>query len=169
MLRDDIRRPTLVGMNNPLSGDPEHALFPHPPGCTGHRIWSMLHDYRGVRRSEYTETFDRVNVLGDREWSASRARAAAAGMLQVLAGRQHVVLLGAAPVAALRVAPCLPGHWAQHRDPEMSAAVRYTCLPHPSGRCRWYNDHDNRQLARELLWQLYSEWQAVLATEAAAG
>lgn len=187
MLRDDVRRPTLVGMNNPLSDRPEMALWPSPPGCTGWRIWKMLEDHGGVGPQDYVEAFDRVNILNSQEFSARRARAAAADLLRRLGGRTRVVVLGAAPLAALRLPPLQPGHWHQFWrvppapeptahgpkpiDPEAMAArlIRYTCLPHPSGRCRWYNDHDNRRLARHLLWDLWTEWQDEIATAPAAG
>jgi hypothetical protein len=32
-------------------------------------------------------------------------------------------------------------------------------LPHPSGRCRWYNSAENREVAAQLLAELYDEGQ----------
>jgi len=38
-------KPILLGMNNPLSDDQAHALYPVPDGCTGARA----HKARPVR------------------------------------------------------------------------------------------------------------------------
>jgi hypothetical protein len=68
------KRPVLVGMNNPVSSDPAHALFPHPPGCTGYRLWEMLKTrIPHVTRREYLDAFDRRNVVGHAVYNREEA------------------------------------------------------------------------------------------------
>ena len=38
----DCARALLIGEDNPLSAVPEHALFPYPVGCAGHRLAGIL-------------------------------------------------------------------------------------------------------------------------------
>lgn len=135
----------LVGMNNPLSADPRLALFPLPVGCTGHRVWQMLHDHTGCTRKEYIDSFERVNVLESTVWSAAEARVSAVALRARLAGRRAVIL-GAAPLVALKLAPAAGGDWTRLED-----GLEYACLAHPSGRCREYNSRDYRLMAGRLL------------------
>lgn len=129
-------------MNNPLSDDPRYALYPLPPGCAGNRLWRMLHDRCGATKAEYTRGFERLNlVIGD--WDRSDARAAAEEFYSTHAGRR-VVLLGSAVRTAFRLPPVLV-------KPITSRGVVFRQLPHPSGRCRWYNDPKNRAVAGMLL------------------
>lgn len=141
-------RAVLIGMNNPLSSDPEHALYPHPPGCTGWRIWQMLMDRRpGVTRGQYLRAFERVNLVDGREWRAAEARARARELRGALRGRV-VLVLGAAPRRALELPPLLV-------HPQELGGVTWRQLPHPSGRCRWYNEPEARATAAALLAELY--------------
>jgi hypothetical protein len=136
-------------MNNPLSSDPRHALYPHPVGCTGWRIWQMLRSRTGATRDQYLETFDRRNLLCARSWSASEARAAAQQALTELRGCV-VVVLGEQTREALGH-PRRP-HVLPHRD---DGGTEWRYLPHPSGRCRWYNDPVSRTMVSLLLEELY--------------
>lgn len=45
---DSACKPLIVGMNNPLSATPEHALYPWPRGCAGHRLYEMRAAAGGV-------------------------------------------------------------------------------------------------------------------------
>ena len=156
-------RPVLLAMNNPVSGDPEHALYPHPPGCAGHRLkemfWESARDAgvlpdAGAARREYLRVFDRRNVLSAREWSARDAREAGARLLPQLAGRTAVVL-GVQTLAALGLPRPHWGCWIEWQQLGDPAPIRYTALPHPSGRCREYNDPAMRRAAGLLLLGLY--------------
>lgn len=140
-------KPVLLGMNNPLSSRPEHALYPEPPRCTGWNLWKMLHDKTGATQEQYLEAFDRRNLLNARRWDARQARAAANSLVDLLQGRV-VVVLGAEVVHALGL-PRLLLH------PQVSRGVTWRQLPHPSGRCHWYNDPKNREVASLLLEELY--------------
>jgi hypothetical protein len=137
-------------MNNPVSSDPEHALYPQPPGCTGHRLWQMS----GLSRWDYLEIFDRRNVLPGRDWSAAAARAAQPALRAELAGRT-VVLLGAPVNSVMRggteheLAP--PFRWTPDGHGGWMAK-----MPHPSGRSHFYNDPLARECARVFLQELAS-------------
>ncbi len=148
-----LSRPVLIGMNNPLSAEPRHALFPHPPGCTGHRIYCMLRDHNpGLLRGHYLQAFDRMNVLDSVHWDRMAALAAGRELWVRLQGRTAVVL-----GAEARMALCLPEvaaiEWRKDRG------VRWCLLPHPSGRNLWYNDPMMRACAGLLLDELYHTWR----------
>ena len=147
-------RPVLLAMNNPLSPDPRHALYPYPPGCTGYRILKLLQRRRpDVTRSQYLRAFERHNILSSRTWSRPAAREAAEKMRALLAtcyqGRT-VLVLGSEPRDLLGLPPLLV-------YPQEIGGITWRQLPHPSGRCRWYNDEMNAELAALLLEHLYEQ------------
>lgn len=144
-------RPIIVAMNNPLSDDPAHALAPFPAGSAGHRLYRLLADRRpnGLLRRGYMQAFDRRNLVAGKVWSMAGARDGARALLDELAGtRATVLVLGDGPRLALglpRIAiyPCQVG------------TVTFRQLPHPSGRCLWYNESAHRVLAGMLLEELF--------------
>lgn len=141
------KRTVLLGMNNPLSLRPEHALFPHPPGCTGHRIYGLLClKFPDMLRHEYLEGFERVNLV-EGHWSMRRARENVPAFVEKYQGRT-VLLFGEAVRTALKLPKrlILP----LERD-----GIVWRQLPHPSGRNLWYNDPRSRELAASLLAELY--------------
>lgn len=143
------RKPMLIGMNNPLSHRPCYALWPEPAGCTGHRIWQMLHERTGATPDDYVAAFDRQNlVIG--EWDLATARKRAASL--VYGGYldyRSVVLFGARVAQAFRL-PHPPPIEVKEIGP-----TRFHCAPHPSGINRWYNSEDNRRSVSLLLADLY--------------
>lgn len=140
-------RPLLLGMNNPLSEDPEYDLYPYPEGSTGWRLWKMLPE--GTPRAQYLEMFDRRNLLRTREWSASAARAAAVFLLPELAGRA-VVVLGTQVRSALGFPQVKPLVW--HRC--AAHQFDWVAVPHPSGRNLWYNEPGRHDQVGAMLWAL---------------
>lgn len=149
-MAEDMRS-VLLGMNNPLSRRPEHALFPYPPGCTGHRIFEMLSTkIPDIYRKDYLDGFERVNMLTG-SWSMRRARERAPELVERFRGRT-VVVLGQAP----RLALGLPEQLVHPLDRD---GVSWRQLPHPSGRNRWYNDPKNREIAASLLAELFLRGQ----------
>lgn len=143
------QRPIILGMNNPISSDPEHALFPAPEGCTGHRLWTMLHARTQCSRAAYLSAFDRRNLVPGKFWSPRIAREQATALIEELRGSERVVLvLGAEPRDALGLHPLLVHPSYQH-------GVVWRQLPHPSGRNRWYNTPGNRETAELLLEEMY--------------
>ena len=147
-------RPLLIGMNNPLSSHPEGALYPRPPGCTGHRIFLMLRSQiPEITEKQYLARFDRRNVLTG-VWNLQRARAAAADIWPHMMGRRFA-LLGKDVTRAFglhrgeRDAPPLMWQELGYRD------THWALLPHPSGRNMWYNTPGNRDRAAQFLAELY--------------
>lgn len=144
-------RPVLLGMNNPTSEHPDHALYPHPPGCTGHRLLAMS----GLERAEYLRVFDRRNVISGRAWSMPEARRLQPGLRAELAGRT-VVLLGAPVNSIMRggtpheLAP--PFVWTSDGH-----GGWMTKVPHPPGLNQQYNNPIYR-VALELMMRELVEW-----------
>lgn len=139
-------------MNNPLSADPEHALFPSPSGCTGWRLWRMLHERTGASKTQYLRAFDRRNLLNRRTWQTTDARSAACRFLTQDCGRipagTTIVVLGAETARALGLdAPLV--------DPTGDMSLTWRRLPHPSGRNLWFNNPNNKLVASLLLEELY--------------
>lgn len=167
-------RTVVLGMNNPLSADPRHALYPHPPGCAGHRLWSMLatealvpEPPEVVTQQKYCRALDRRNVLSARAWSAADARREAGRLLDSLAPEEgdlfalekappdpvvrRIVILGVGTLRACGLPrPAAWGAWASHYHLP-TLRLEYCLLPHPSGRCREYNDPDMVRLAGQVL------------------
>lgn len=144
-------RPVLLGMNNPVSARPEHALYPYPPGCTGARLLKLLRRrVPDVSRQEYLAAFDRRNLLSKLFWSRDEARAAAESFrTEDLRGRTVLVL-------GEQVRDLL-GLEAQLVYPVERDGVIWRQLPHPSGRNHWYNDDVCAELAAMLLEELYEQ------------
>lgn len=171
-MRED-RRPVLVGMNNPLSADPEYALAPFPTNCTGWRLWKMMSDAAeadglpAVRRQQYMDDFRRVNVLNGRAWNAAEARVGAAALAPSLADR-IVIVVGVATLKALRLPR--PTEWCQWIESspqdrggllfgggDVDPTFRYTLIPHASGLCHEYNDPAMRLRVGRLLLDVATE------------
>ena len=140
-------KPVILGMNNPISSDPHHALYPSPEGCTGHRLWTMLNARTGCSRAQYLEAFERRNLLPGKTWSMPHARLAATQFIEEMRGR-YILVLGAEPRDALRLPRVLV------KPVEMYGSV-WRLLPHPSGRNLWYNVRGNREVAELLLEEMY--------------
>lgn len=142
-------------MNNPQSDDPRHALFPHPPGCTGHRLWRMLHERCGAESIEYVTSFDRRNLVTGTKFTAERARRGAQELLPRLTD-YHVVLLGSDTVRAFGLVSAPALVWQAGGGPW----ARWCRMPHPSGRNLWFNDEVNRLAAGLLLEELFQRYGA---------
>lgn len=155
-------RPVLLGMNNPISSDPRHALFPYPPGCTGHRLLV----FSGLSRSTYLESFERRNVLPGQDWSAARAREVSPGLRRELLGRR-VVLLGIQVNSVVRGGSRheLAGPWRWTPDDH---GGWHALVPHLSGRSHFYNDHLNRALLAIFMAEL-AEWSREHAADPLPG
>lgn len=107
----------------------------------------MLEERSGISAMDYIEGFEHHNLINSLEWSRSEARPAAEKLTKKLEGRT-VILLGAAVRDAFRLPPVLV-------KPVVDRGVVFRQLPHPSGRCRWYNDPKHRKLAGLLLEEEY--------------
>lgn len=141
-------KPLLIGMNNPISDDPAHALYPVPKGSAGHRLWQMMPE--GTTRKAYIEAFDRVNLLPGREWDPALAKEIGPSFWISLADRPGmIVVLGKSVREALGLPPaeaCIPMASIQG-----GRTWNWVAVPHPSGMNRWYNYPKNVALVRGLL------------------
>ena len=136
-------RPLLLGMADPHSDDPRHALYPDPPGCAGHRLYAMT----GMTIREYLTSFKRANLCG-RDWDAVVAQERAGKLLSERIATP-VVVLGCAVWNALGLGP-RPGNGESVRV----SRRHFYYLPHPSGQNLAYNDPATRAIARQLLRRL---------------
>lgn len=140
-------KPLFVGMNNPHSDDPQFDLYPWPPNSAGHRLWLMINEATGVSAAAYRHLVDRQNLVRGKKWSAASAKRNAREINVV---DRTVVVLGRAVAKAMG----LPDKMAPLTSVTIGRTT-YWYFPHPSGRCRWYNDEGNYsatiQLLREII------------------
>jgi hypothetical protein len=140
-----------MGIDNPHSADPAYALSPYIAGTTGWRIWKMLSDRTACTWHDYMGAFQRANVcdLPILEGSGGRV-VIPTKLLKVLQLSSSVVLLG----DRVRKHFGLPK---QLIHPIIRDGVTYRQVPHPSGRCRFYNCPTQRELVAMLLEELYAQ------------
>lgn len=144
-------RPILIGINNPISSDPAHVLYPYPVGCTGHRILQMLQSrLPEVTRRDYLNRFERRNLVGMKIVNMSVAKETAAKIQQELWGSGRTVVLFGEEVRRAFAHPRSLLH------PQIIGGVTWRQVPHPSGRNQWYNSKENRDLVAMLLEDLYN-------------
>ena len=159
-----VARPLLIGMNNPLSTRPGHELYPYPPGCTGHRLYSMLEARTGARRGQYLEAFERRNLVIGAKFDRREANNRASDMVEELEGSgRTIVLLGNSVREAFNRAlegqlPPLLVH------PTTVGGCVWRQIPHPSGLNRWYNEPEHVKVVELLMEELYVEYARKTAT-----
>lgn len=168
-------KPILIGLNNPVSQRPGHELYPLPEGCTGHRIWRMLHDRTSATMSQYLETFERRNLVRAVEYDRMKGRARAYEIVVELRGSgRTVVLLGNAVREAfdwvmrgegLLDQSCASGIPPLLVHPQEAGGCTWRQIPHPSGRNLFYNDEKNREVVALLLEELYLSYNAGLPAQ----
>lgn len=138
----------VIGMNNPLSADPEMALFPQPVGSAGHRLWALAHARSRVTMRGWLDSTERLNLVEGQEWSREAALARAP---EIFARYRHrtVLLLGNQVRDALgvRMSPCLGWALPMQSHPRLD----WCMIPHPSGRNHFYNDEVCRTAVEVLL------------------
>lgn len=144
-------KPILIGMNNPVSSKPGHELFPYPPGCTGHRLLTMLQTrVPGVTRHMYLDRFERRNLVPYKIWDRETAEINAGIVERELWGSgRTVVLLGEDVRRAF-------GHPRSLLHPQVIGGCTWRQVPHPSGRNLWFNDASNREMVAMLLEELFN-------------
>ena len=138
-------KPLLVGELNPHGADPAFALYPKPDHAAGGRL---CYDILGMLGAEYLRTFDRVNLCTGK-WDLASARAEALRLMQSRSG-SPIILLGARVCRA-----CLYDFepFTHHKCINGPLVI----LPHPSSRCRLWNEVGAIQRARELVFGVLSE------------
>ena len=125
-------RPLLVGESNPYGSGAAFALFPRPERSAGGRLCRVV---LGMREVDYLARFDRCNLLGPLpagKWDRELARAAARDVL-IERPNRRLILLGARVAAAF-------GMEFRPFEVEPRRGWAALMLPHPSGRCRIWND-----------------------------
>lgn len=154
-------KPVLLGMNNPVSSDPEHALYPHPSTCTGARLLR----FSGLDKRTYLTAFERRNVLSGQAWSTPAARAVAPALREELRGRT-VVLLGAPVNSVMRGGTphelAGPFVWTPDGHGGWMAKV-----PHPSGLNHFFNSQLHRDLLAVFMAELVHDSQREINSAAA--
>lgn len=154
----------LCGEDNPQSAAPEHALFPYPPGCAGHRF---CNDILGVTRHTYLATW-RTNLCNP-TWSMREARKRASDLVHLDAPWTTIVLLGRKVAEAFSkitdgaLEPFAFGtlNTTNGVDPwgqDIPWTIDIVSLPHPSGRNFLWNDPRRALDARALLQEVAPEY-----------
>lgn len=140
----------LVGLDNPQSGDPKHALYPWPPNCTGYRLCQMM----GLSMREYLHLFERDNLFPDcmaYGGVEERRRRATELVSRHLAPDRDVWMVACGtPVYGL-LTTATPDKLEFMRMQSGDHHYHCAALPHPSGRNRWYNGPSNARQARFFL------------------
>lgn len=157
MTTKSITRPTIVGLHNPHSADPEMAL--DPSVASGRRLWKMLDAFDPPAARVYRHAFSRRNLCPTAKETRSHSamRRLAAEMVKEFVPGSIVVLLGDevrlafSRVLSEPIEKRLPIH------PQVIDGVAWRVLPHPSGRTLAYNDPVFRSLAGMLLSDLTRE------------
>ncbi len=148
--------PVLVGMVNPISTRPEHALYPAPEGCTGHRIFQMLKSrVPEVTTRDYLRVFRRVNLCVG-EWSPMAARRRAADLIEEASGETTTMVLLGREVQRVFGLATGPDILPRYGEELFAGSTVFRRLPHPSGRNLWYNDPVCWEAASLLLEELYA-------------
>lgn len=150
-----MKRVLLVGESNPLSSDPDYALYPYPPNSAGGRLARML----GMSPKEFLATFYRANLFDVEpvRWSKERAHARLVEVVHEYHAIPYcvdtVILLGTRVSAAVgeRFLMWKPTAVIVNFDRAGLGVVEFISVPHPSGRCRLWNDPANvRRLRRAI-------------------
>lgn len=135
-------RPLLVGEDNPYSRDPRYALYPEPEHSAGGRLCQLI---MRLSVKEYIRGFDRVNLCAEK-WSMREAKDHADRiMTNAILNNWKVVLLGAKVTEAFKF-DFKPFSSLRYLD-----RVEIVILPHPSGRCRAWNEPGALDRAHDML------------------
>lgn len=147
-------KPLLVGEDNPYGVDSRYALYPNPVRSAGFRLCHTILGFRSAWG--YLRAFDRVNLCAGR-WSMPEARAKASEIARERDGRV-VILLGAKVSTAFGFAYDPFVRWG--RGPDGAGPGVVIILPHPSGRCRLWNERGAIERARALVLPLIEKGAA---------
>lgn len=159
-------KPLLVGESNPYGSDPRYALWCEPENSAGGRLCRLIlgltrKDERGrdvADQKTYFRAFDRVNLCAGK-WDAGEARESALrigrkmyveDMSAMSSGNwptppYRIVLLGA------KVSAAFGGLEFNPFTISRASGRIYVVLPHPSGRCRAWNEPGAFERARAVL------------------
>jgi hypothetical protein len=140
-------RALLLGEDNPLSDAPEHALYPYPEGCSGHRLMKIL----GLPEDQYL-ALHRANLCSRESFSMKEARRRAVLLCtDPFAPWRVIVMLGRKVADAFGYERDFFTHGIEPRTASWTTPITLVSLPHPSGRVLLWNKPESRQRAREIL------------------
>lgn len=149
-------RTLLIGLDNPHSRNPHHALLPMPDGATGDKIVQLIDEAMSADYSpaKYLRDFARLNLYPG---EAARSGKGATSTDRLLA-RMCMILIAQAKYSGVvlfgkRVQTAFGDFvtFDNDTDSKMVNFATFYALPHPSGRNRWYNVPENRQYAARIL------------------
>ena len=154
----------VVGEVNPLSTDPEYALYPMPVGCAG---WRYATRVAGVPQDYHLATW-RTNLCTGK-WSMKEARHRAQRLLDPFETPWDVVImLGRKVAEAFQYRGEPFTHAARQTlcdvmgdDPR---AVQLVYIPHPSGLNREWQKPGAYERARAVLSEAAPSWYGAAAT-----
>jgi uracil-DNA glycosylase len=148
-----IHRYIVVGEDDPSGSPAAEALLPLPIGGLGHRLLAILR----ISQGDYLRDFRRANLC-QRRWDPKEAKRSAAKIVLENRERLPVIMLGDRVSQAfgfdfrpfvvyygVRASWMGPG---EDSSPDDLRAIRFACLPHPSGRNRMWNRPDCAESAR---------------------
>lgn len=141
-------RTIIIGVSDPYTTDPSHALSAREANSAGSRLYRMLVEYEGRSGRfpssplEYEDSFERLNLCVS-SWDIREASRKVLKLALYLHGRR-VLFLGnsVAGCASATLDFPRPPKWEWVRVQKHG----FDCasVPHPSGRCRDYNELSNR-------------------------
>lgn len=141
------RRVAIIGMNNPYGSVPGRALWPEPPGSTGHRLWELTAARTGASPMDYARAFHRYNLVQRGEFRRDAAEKRWKQIERDLLDEfDTLLLLGAEVRRAMGLTHQL-----------LTITPRLIVIPHPSGRNLWYNNPVNRLVVEIIMEELYTE------------
>jgi hypothetical protein len=132
----------LIGEHNPYSRSADDALYPYPIRSAGWRLCHLV--FAMDPTTEYLRLFTRRNLLTTAKWSKPLARAAAIEILAAATAGDSMALLGSKVAEAF-------GLIFEPFTVQTIGSYKALVLPHPSARCRLWNDPTNFTRARALV------------------
>lgn len=150
----------IIGMNNPYSGDPRYALYPHPENSAGARLCAMFlteskRQNKLTDKRDYIDGFERMNLVDTPTWDAVSAKVRGRDIKKLLVGRR-VIICGVSVLTFLNLYRHEWLVWSERPRDLLEDTFDYVLIPHPSGRCREYNDPE---VCRQVGMILVQEWE----------
>jgi hypothetical protein len=160
--RMPVPKALVVGEAPGHNTDGNIPLYPHFKGCAAERLIG----YAGVSYKDWCTTTYRVNLCKEK-WSSREARTTAGyirmwcstltnhskdalGLAHIDPNGFKVLLLGSRVRDAMGVDDGTP-----FGTDRLTGEIEVRWIPHPSGRCRYYNDSNNQKKAgRAVRWLL---------------
>jgi mutator protein MutT len=147
---EDAPPVVVVGEVNPYGADPKYALYDEPAGSAGGRLRRLVF---GLCRTSYRRWTRRFNLCTG-AWGPAKARHTVGQIWGRCGPDETIVLLGRKVAGAFGLGHLAPFTRQDVVQVDGGNLLRYVILPHPSGRCRTWNEPDAVERARALLRQV---------------